>query len=122
MLFPFFLQSSERSAAWLIGGGLVLIAAAQFFERVPLASAIAMIAWGVLQLLQAKGAAALTVAIHFVVYTMLIAFTIASQSHAALTAHEGKMTLPLLLDQALAITLLVGLLLNSCGSEATEDA
>lgn len=108
--------------AWLIGGGLTLIAAAQLTERVPVASAIALIAWGVMQMLQARSAGSLTMAVNFVVYAMLVALAIASQLHATIVVHNEKVTLPLLLDLALAITLLAALLISTCGSETTEDA
>ena len=115
-------HSSDRSAALLIGCGLSLIVLAQLFDGVPVAAAIAVIAWGALQLLQSRDAGSLAVAVNFVIYAMLVAGAIGSQTHATMTINGGKMTLPVLMDQALAITLLVALLFSSCGSEATEDA
>ena len=115
-------HTSAKSAVWLIGSGLALILAAQVFERVPVASAIAVIAWGALQMLRDRGAGSMTIAMNFVIYAMLVAFTIASRTHAAVIVRNETVTLALLTDQALAITLLVALLISSCGNESAEDA
>ena len=114
-------HTSEKISVLLVGGGLLWIAAAQMIEDVPVAAAIAVIALGILQHLQAKESGSMLVAVNFVVYAALVALAVASQTHATLSTPGANVGLPLLVDHALAITLLVAVLIGISGSEESAD-
>ena len=109
---------SSRLAAGLIASGLGVMLLAQYVGGVPIASALAVVAWGAVQLASSRPNRRALVAVNTAIYVSLVGFAIASQTHAAQSQHDS-MGLLTLADHALAIVLLVGLVLHASKSAAS---
>ena len=96
----------------LIGAGLLIIFAAQFWADLPLVTAIALVGRGAIQILRSRPRTdrqdSLLV-INLSVYGSLICLAIVAQSNAVLQTSSAQVSLGMLLDHAAAIVLLVGL-------------
>ena len=111
MPFSLFSQQGRKCAATWIGLGLAVLVSAQVAEGVPIATAMAMVAWGAVQLAMAKNGAKLAV-VNLAIYVLIVGFAIASQTDLAQRSESG-MGLKTLCDHALAMVLLVGLSINT---------
>ena len=106
-------RDSEKRGAALIGVGLIIVAVAQWKAGAPVATAIALIAGGVLLTTLARTDGNLLSLLNLGVYGLLVGFTIASQTHAALHGETYRVSLLLLADHVIAIVLLVGLTMRT---------
>lgn len=102
---------SNRVAAGLISGGLAVMFLAQLVEGIPIAAAMAVVAWGAVQLAGARPNGGPLAAVNVAIYVALVGFAIASQLHATQN-RGGEVGLLTLADHALAIVLLVALVLH----------
>lgn len=110
-------QSASAHALWqsgplLIGGGVLLILAAQFFTNLPAVSAIALIGRGVILTLRSRPRTVRQdslVLVNLAVYGVLVCLAIVAQSNAVLTS-GSSVSLGMLLDHSVAIVLLLGLI------------
>ncbi len=99
----------------LIGAGLLIIFAAQFWAGLPLVTAIALVGRGAIQMLRSRPRTSRQdslLVIHLSVYGTLICLAIVAQSNVVLQTSSAQVSLGMLLDHAVAIVLLVGLI---CG-------
>jgi hypothetical protein len=96
-------HDSQCRGAALIGAGLACVVVAQFTSSV--AAAIALIGWGALQTVRTESLALA----NFLVYGVLVSFTIASQTHAAQNSASGQLSLLTTADHVAAVLLLAGL-------------
>gem|GEM_PF-6235133 len=106
-------RDSEKRGAALIGVGLIIVAVAPWKADVPVATAIALIAGGVVLTTLARTNGDLLSLLNLGVYGLLVGFTIASQTHAALHGETYRVSLLLLADHVIAIVLLVGLTMRT---------
>ncbi len=109
---------STRLGAGLITGGLSVMMLAQLVESIPIASAMAIVAWGAIQLADSRDNGGPLIAVNVTIYVALVGFAIASQTHSA-QSQDGGVGLMLLADHALAIVLLVALVLHASKSAAS---
>jgi hypothetical protein len=102
---------TDRRGAALIGVGLTVVVAAHLVAGVPIAAATVLIGWGTLLTVASRPHGGPLAMLNLPVYGCLGSFAIASQTHAALGSNVGR--LPLLVDHALALVLLVGLTIDT---------
>jgi len=96
----------------LIGLGLALILAAQFWAVLPVVTAIALIGRGAILMLQSGPRSARQdslAVVHLSVYGTLVCLAIVAQSNAVLQDSLASAQLGMLLDHAAAIVILLGL-------------
>ena len=86
-----------------------MVIVAQLVGGLPVAVAMALIAWGVLLTLLMQPLSQKLALLNLVVYAVLVGFTIASQAHAAQQGVHGRLNLLTLVDHLLAVALLVAL-------------
>jgi len=100
---------------WLIGVGLLIAFAGQYWPTLPIVSAIAMIGSGVIQTLLSRPRTSRQdslIVVNSTVYCTLIGLAIVAQSNAVLQDSLTQARLSMLLDHAVAIVLLVRLMLS----------
>ena len=115
--FFFLVRSMTRQHLWqrthvLIGAGLLMIFAAQFWAGLPVVTAIALVGRGAIQSLRSRprtGRQDSLLVINLSVYGSLICLAIVAQSNIVLQTSSAQVSLGMLLDHAVAIVLLVGL-------------
>jgi len=97
----------------LISTGILVILAAQFWASLPVVTAIALVGRGAIQSLRSgprtSGQDSL-ILLNLSVYGTLICLAIVAQSNAVLQISAARVSLSMLVDHALAIVLLVGLI------------
>ena len=104
---------TDRRGAALIGVGLIVVVAAHLVAGVPIAAATVLIGWGALLTVATRPHGGQLAMLNLPVYGCLGSFAIASQTLAALGSDVGRLSLPLLVDHALALVLLVGLTIDT---------
>ena len=107
-----FWQQGWQQGNLLIGLGLALIVAAQFWTALPVVTAIALIGRGALLTLQSRPRSArqdTLAVVNLSVYSTLVCLAIVAQSNAVLQDSLASISLGMLLDHAVAIVLLLGL-------------
>ncbi len=99
----------------LIGVGMTLILAAQFWTYIPVVAAIALVGRGAVQTLQSRprtNRQDSLIVLNLSIYSMLVCVAIVAQSNAVMQDAATRVSLSMLLDHAAAIVLLLGLV---CG-------
>ena len=104
-------NAAQRGPA-LICLGLGLVVLAHFESSGPVVTPLALVGWGALLTLHAKPRTrqqdSLSM-LNLVVYSSLVCLAIVAQSHAMLQRPASRISLPMLLDHAGAIVLVIGL-------------
>lgn len=101
-----------RNGPLLIAGGVLLIAAAQFWPSLPSVTAIALIGRGAILTIQSQPRTVRQdslVLVNLTVYGVLVCLAIVAQSNIVLDRGSSA-SLGMLLDHSLAIVLLLGLI------------
>ncbi len=105
-------QHFWQRAHVLIGFGLLIIFASQFWAGLPVVTAIALVGRGAIQTLRSRprtGRQDSLMVLNLSVYGLLASFAIVAQSNGVMQASAARASLGMLLDHAVAIVLLVGL-------------
>ncbi len=113
----FLVHGMTRQHLWqrshvLIGVGMLIIFAAQFWASLPVVTAIALVGRGAIQSLRSRPRTSRQdslILLNLSVYGTLVCLAIVAQSNAVLQTSTGA-SLGMLLDHAAAIVLLVGLI------------
>lgn len=98
---------------FLIGGGVLLILAAQFWPVLPAITAIALIGRGAVLILQSRPRTVRQdslVLINLAVYGILVCLAIIAQSNAVARDSATQVSLGMLLDHSAAIVVIAGLI------------
>ena len=106
-------QPLWQQAHVLIGVGLLVVFAAQFWVGAPVVTAIALVGRGVIQAFRSRprtNRQDSLVMLNLVVYGSLVCLAIVAQSNAVLQTSSTSASLEMLLDHAVAIVLLIGLI------------
>ncbi len=113
MIRQHLLQPLWQQAHVLIGVGLLVVFAAQFWVGAPVVTAIALVGRGVIQAFRSRprtNRQDSLVMLNLVVYGSLVCLAIVAQSNAVLQTSSTSASLEMLLDHAVAIVLLIGLI------------
>lgn len=105
-------DGSQRGYCF-IGGGVLLIVAAQFWPSLPAVTAIALIGRGAVLTLQSRPRTPrqdALILVNLSVYSVLVCLAIVAQSNAVLQSSAAQVRLSMLLDHSAAIVLLAGLI------------
>ncbi len=97
----------------LIGVGMLIVFAAQFWASLPVVTAIALVGRGAVQTLRSLPRTSRQdslILLNLSVYGTLVCLAIVAQSNAVLQTSTTRASLGMLLDHAAAIVLLVGLI------------
>ena len=98
-----------------IGLGMLIIVAAQFWNVLPVVTAIALIGRGAILTLQARPRTSRQDSLlvgNLTVYGTLVCLAIVAQSNLTMQASVARVSLGMLLDHAVAIVLVVGLIFS----------
>ena len=105
-------QHFWRRGDVLIGVGMLIVLAAQFWASLPVVTAIALVGRGAIQTLRSRPRTSRQdslILLNLSVYGTLVCLAIVAQSNAVLQTSSGA-SFGMLLDHAAAIVLLVGLI------------
>jgi len=97
----------------LIGVGMLIIFAAQFWASLPVVTAIALVGRGAIQTLRSRprtGRQDSLILLNLSAYGTFVCLAIVAQSNAVLQTSASRVSLGMLLDHATAIVLLIGLI------------
>ncbi len=108
----FYSTASLTRGPALIGAGLFVIAAAQFWPAVPVIATMVLIGWGSVLTLHSSPRTSrqdTLSLVNLVLYTTLVGLAIVAQSHRALQHVPEQADLAMLVDHSAAIMLLFAL-------------
>lgn len=97
----------------LIGVGMLIIFAAQYWASLPVVTAIALVGRGAIQTLRSRprtGRQDSLILLNLSAYGTFVCLAIVAQSNAVLQTSVSRVSLGMLLDHATAIVLLIGLI------------
>lgn len=102
----------------MIAVGLLLVVLAQFWLRVPVVAALALVGWGAVLTLHQRPRTSrqdsLSI-VHLTIYSSLICLAIVAQSNCVLQESGNRIHPTMLIDHAAAIVMLIGLAAHVAG-------